>query len=122
MTRGETIVFSSGRIFYDLLERREQEKREDLVLIRIEQLYPLHKERLKEILESYAGFKRAFWLQEEPKNMGAWNYIHSLLSDLLPKEIPLSYCGPKEQASPAVGSQTKHRILLQEVLDHLFKG
>jgi 2-oxoglutarate dehydrogenase E1 component len=93
------LVFCSGKVFYDLLKER---KRTDIALIRIEQLYPLHTEKLKKLLAKYKGFTECFWVQEEPENMGAWNYIRPLLPNP-------TYIGRPANATTATGSSRKHK-------------
>jgi 2-oxoglutarate dehydrogenase E1 component len=93
------LIFCSGKVFYDLLEARQ---REDIALIRIEQLYPLHVDKLKGLIEKYKGFTECFWVQEEPENMGAWQYIKAYL----PKAV---YVGRKAAAAVATGSNRKHK-------------
>lgn len=93
------LIFCSGKVFYDLLKER---KKNDIALIRIEQLYPLHTEKLKKILAKYKGFTECFWVQEEPENMGAWNYIRPLLPNP-------TYIGRPTNATTATGSSRKHK-------------
>ena len=73
------LVFCSGRIYYDLASERANRHAKEMAIIRIEQLYPLHKEKLKEIVDRYEGFREVVWAQEEPSNMGPWEYMRPLL-------------------------------------------
>ena len=73
-------------------------------IVRIEQFYPYKKEQIREILSSYSNTKKVVWVQEEPKNMGAWNFLVPRLSEDLLKRQKLYYAGRPESASPAVGS------------------
>lgn len=116
------LVFCSGRIYYDLLEEKEKLKREDIALVRIEQLYPLHKEELKRIVDKYQGFKKCIWFQEEPKNMGSWYYIKSQLKKALPKGVEPFYIGRDRQASSAAGSHKRHKVSLDKIIKQLFEG
>ncbi len=104
------LIFCTGKIFYDLNAAR---KRNDIAIVRIEQLYPLHEEHLKLVMEKYKGFSECFWVQEEPQNMGAWRF----LQPHLPKA---TYVGRPENASTATGSSKKHKqeqqILLEKAL------
>ncbi len=114
------ILFCSGKFYYELLEQREKGKIAD-VLIRIEQLYPLHTEKLKGILEKYQGIQQCIWVQEEHQNMGGWNFIRPRLEALLEGKIPLSYVGRSAAASTAAGSHAlhklEHEILINQLLD-----
>lgn len=114
------LVFCCGRIYYDLAAEREKAKVEDMAIVRIEQLYPLRVEQLKELIEKYTNLKECFWVQEEPKNMGAWDFIHPELTSLIPKDIVLNYAGRPRSASPAVGSYAKHKMELATILKTVF--
>ena len=78
------------------------------VIIRLEQLYPLHRDLFKDLLKKYTNFKRQFWVQEEPRNMGAFGYLYPILQELLPKERPIQYIGRNWSGSTATGSHTLH--------------
>ncbi|MEB2784695.1 2-oxoglutarate dehydrogenase E1 component [Algoriphagus persicinus] len=97
------VVLCSGKIFYDLDEAREKEKVKDVAIVRIEQLHPLPK---KQMLDVLAGYPEAeiVWVQEEPSNMGYWNYILRLLH----KELPMEVIARKASASPATGYNKVH--------------
>lgn len=116
----KTLVFCAGRIFYDLNAERRKRNVKDLAIIRIEQLYPLHKEKLAELMNQYKGFKTCFWVQEEPKNMGAWDFIRPFLRQLLPEGKVLQYIGRKRSASPAAGSFALHQKQHKEIIEALF--
>lgn len=113
-TKPKRVIFCSGKIFYDLLGAR---KRSDVAIIRIEQLYPLHIERLKQLIEKYRGFTECLWVQEEPENMGAWNYIGPHLQRFVPK---LHYVGRSENATTATGSSKKHKQEQAALLEQAF--
>ncbi|WP_194975753.1 2-oxoglutarate dehydrogenase E1 component [Aquiflexum lacus] len=100
------VVLCSGKIYYDLEEAREKEKVTDVAIIRIEQLHPLPK---KQILEELKAYKNAeiVWVQEEPENMGYWNFILRLLY----KDLPMELIARKTSASPATGY---HKVHVQE--------
>jgi 2-oxoglutarate dehydrogenase E1 component len=72
--------------------------------VRIEQFYPFNKERLLKILESYTNATKVIWLQEEPKNMGAWNFLQGRINEILTSQQKLVCVSRPEGASPAVGS------------------
>jgi 2-oxoglutarate dehydrogenase E1 component len=97
------VILCSGKIFYDLDEAREKEKVKNVAIVRIEQLHPLPKKQIKEILSGY-GKAEVVWVQEEPENMGYWNYILRLLY----KEIPMELISRKSSASPATGFNKVH--------------
>jgi 2-oxoglutarate dehydrogenase E1 component len=107
------VIFCSGKVYYDLCDYREKNAMNDTAIVRIEQLYPLHVERLREIAKRTQG-ARIVWCQEESENMGAWSWIWPQLTDIF-KVIPL-YAGRDASASPAVGSLALHKLELAGLL------
>ncbi len=114
----ERLIFCSGGFFFDLVEIRDEKS----AIIRIEQLYPLHKDRLREIINRYSNAKTFIWAQEEPYNMGARSYIKEPLSELLPKGSHLEYRGRETSSSPACGSHVVHEKEHKMIMDSLLKG
>lgn len=96
------VIFCTGKIYYDLQDYREKNKVEGITIVRLEQLYPLNKPLLEEILSRYPGAER-YWVQEEPGNMGAWVYIQNKLPDFGFKSI-----ARRISASPATGFKKLH--------------
>lgn len=97
------VILCSGKIYYDLDEAREKENVKDVAIVRIEQLHPLPKKQIKKILDGYKGAE-VVWVQEEPENMGYWNFILRMLY----KEIPMDVISRKSSASPATGYNKVH--------------
>ncbi|AFL83964.1 2-oxoglutarate dehydrogenase, E1 component [Belliella baltica DSM 15883] len=97
------VLLCSGKIYYDLEEMREKEKVKDVAIIRIEQLHPLPKKQMTEALKAYKDAE-IVWVQEEPENMGYWNYILRMLY----KELPMDVIARKMSASPATGYNKVH--------------
>lgn len=97
------LIITSGKVYYELLKYREKNQFNETAIIRIEQFYPLRFELLESIIKSYKSLERMVWVQEEPKNMGAWNFLSTRFFDSvgIPKPV---YSGRPESASPAVGS------------------
>ncbi|EFB41940.1 hypothetical protein pah_c022o270 [Parachlamydia acanthamoebae str. Hall's coccus] len=116
----KTLLFCSGRFYYDLDEERKKQGVEDMVIVRIEQLYPLNVKKLLEIIKKYEGFSRCAWVQEEPRNMGAWNFIRPKLREILPSTLELEYIGRACKASPAVGSYALHKQEHAEIIQAIF--
>ncbi|MGE3954969.1 MAG: 2-oxoglutarate dehydrogenase E1 component [Parachlamydiales bacterium] len=110
-----TLVLCSGKVYYDLIEK----KGEEMALVRIEQLYPLDKGMLEKVCAPYKGAKRLVYCQEEPENMGAWDYLRPLLRDVFGRDA--EYVGRNRSASPATGSPKKHKAQLAEIMNKLFK-
>lgn len=115
----DRLLFCCGRIYYDLVEQREKGEIKGVSIVRIEQLYPLNVERVKEIIGKCKALKECIWVQEEPSNMGAWTFIRPILRDLLPKEIELSYIGRTRSAASATGSHALHKREQAAIMDAL---
>ncbi|MCX7880589.1 MAG: multifunctional oxoglutarate decarboxylase/oxoglutarate dehydrogenase thiamine pyrophosphate-binding subunit/dihydrolipoyllysine-residue succinyltransferase subunit [Ignavibacteria bacterium] len=113
------IILLSGKVYWDLISKIQQEKIDtsDFAIIRIEQLYPLHKDLLVEKIGSFKNLQKLVWLQEEPQNMGAWSYIYIELLNLIPPNISIFYAGREKSASPATGSYSQHLREQQEILE-----
>lgn len=97
------VVLCSGKIYYDLEEVREKEKVKDVAIIRVEQLHPLPKKQIMDALKAYKGAE-VVWVQEEPENMGYWNYILRMMW----KDLPMDVIARKMSASPATGYNKVH--------------
>ena len=114
------VLLCSGKIYYDLLERRESEEREDVAILRVEQLYPLRASELQAKLAPYARDVDLVWVQEEPWNMGAWYFMRARLPEILGSETPLRCIARPESASPATGSGASHKLEQKMLLDEVF--
>ena len=115
--RIERVLLCSGKVYYDLQERRVHAGRNEVALVRLEQLYPLPRSQLAAVLEPYADETPVCWVQEEPENMGAWRYLRHELGDRLFGRWPLtSVCRPAS-SSTATGSHSRYRLEQQELLD-----
>lgn len=112
----DTLVLCSGKIYYEIKEEMEKREVKSMAVVRLEQLYPLHEEKLSSILKSYANVKNYLWVQEEPENMGAWKYIQYELKDL-----KLKYVGRPAAASPATGFSKKHAEETQQIFNKIFE-
>ncbi len=102
------ILFCSGKVAFDLMKYRETHNITNTAIIRIEQLYPFPFEPVRELLKKYHQAKDIRWVQEEPRNMGAWNFVQWRLSELLRRNQKLSYVGRLPSGSPATGSYHVH--------------
>ncbi|WP_430462285.1 2-oxoglutarate dehydrogenase E1 component [Thalassolituus sp. LLYu03] len=113
------ILLCSGKVYYDLLERRRAENITDVAIIRIEQLYPFPAKQLAKILSKYVNVKDVIWTQEEPMNMGAWyssqHHMRKALQELNP-QIHLQYAGRAASASPAAGYMALHLQQLEQLI------
>jgi len=111
------LILCSGKVYYDLVDYRAKHHITDTAIVRVEQLYPLHRKRLAEIAKRYQG-ARLVWAQEESENMGAWTWIDQQLEDVVGRR-PL-YAGRDASASPAVGSLALHKLELAALLKQAF--
>lgn len=102
------VILTSGKVFYDLLQKRRNDKIDDVAIVRIEQLYPFPEAILKKILKEYKNAKEIIWCQEEPQNQGAWYAIQHHIVACLDKAQTLLYAGRASSASPAAGSLKLH--------------
>ena len=109
------LVFCMGKFYYDLLAERDILAREDVALVRIEQLFPLHLEKLQQVIDRYPSVENYVWAQEEPRNMGAWSFMLERL-DL----VKLNVRSRKYYAVPAAGSSTRFKKRHKAVIDSVF--
>ncbi|MDH5614498.1 MAG: 2-oxoglutarate dehydrogenase E1 component, partial [Gammaproteobacteria bacterium] len=116
----ERVIMCTGKIYYDLLEKRTKENITSVALVRIEQLYPFPKKDLKPELARYNNAKEFIWCQEEPKNQGAWYMSQHHIRMVLGDRAYLGYAGRPASAAPAVGSHVLHVKQLQDLLEKAF--
>lgn len=116
------ILLCAGKVYYDLEKEREELGRNDVAIIRLEQLYPLSDEALQAALAPYADGTPAFWVQEEPENMGAWRYLRVTFGNALYDRLPFSGISRPASASPATGSASSHKLEQAELLKAAFAG
>jgi 2-oxoglutarate dehydrogenase E1 component len=119
--RVRRIILCTGKIYYDLAEYREQAKREDVAIIRVEQLYPLRRELLERALAPYPNGTPVFWVQEEPRNMGAWIFMRNEFGETLLGRWPFAGITRPRSASPAAGSHRRHKQEQAEIISRAFE-
>ena len=123
-----SVVMLSGKIYYELIKERQARGLNDKVaFIRIEELAPFPFEALEEVLDLYPSAVHFAWLQEEPRNQGAWNHVRSRIETVLSARkslngIELRYLGREESALPAPGIGTLYRRQQQSVIESAFSG
>ncbi len=112
----DTVVFCSGKFYYDLLAKQEESGADNMAIVRVEQLYPLPQIQLDQITAKYKNAKNFIWSQEEPENMGAWSHMlrHYTSVNLTP--ITLA-----ESGAPATGSSKAHAVRHNDILNRVFK-
>jgi 2-oxoglutarate dehydrogenase E1 component len=109
------VLLCSGKIYYDIFKRRQDEKREDIAIIRVEQLYPFPKTKIESELAKYSKAEK-IWVQEEPLNMGYWSFIvrefPGGIDDVISRKL---------SASPATGYTKNHNDIQSKILDKAFQ-
>ncbi|NMY38680.1 MULTISPECIES: 2-oxoglutarate dehydrogenase E1 component [unclassified Pseudomonas] len=119
----ERIVLCSGKVYYDLLEKRRAEGREDIAIVRLEQLYPFPEDDLIEVLAPYKNLKHIVWCQEEPMNQGAWYCSQHHMRRIIgghDKSLVLEYAGRDASAAPACGYASMHAEQQAKLLQDAF--
>ena len=119
--KARRLVFCTGKVFWDLLEYREAQKIDDVALIRVEQLYPLQQETLREIADEHSEATEVIWTQEEPQNRGAWTHLFPQLLELFPDRL-VGYVGREASASPSTGSLKRHRQEQEQLVKETLTG
>jgi 2-oxoglutarate dehydrogenase E1 component len=114
------VIFSSGKVWYELAKRRRDGDLATVALPRVEQLYPFPAEAIRRQLDAYPDAEQVLWVQEEPENMGAWRYARLKAEEEL--GLGLEGVSREEGAAPAAGSPTLHQQEQQELLDRAFAG
>ena len=115
--KAERVVFCSGKIYYDLIKARtEQKEYVGVPIIRLEQLYPFPYGQMEALLGSYPHLNEIIWAQEEPQNMGGWNFVRGRLLEVLRPNQKLSYSGRKNSGTPAEGSAKAHELEQKRII------
>jgi len=110
------LVFTFGKLYYDLHKRQAEEGVTNTAIVRVEQLFPLPVDRIKAIIAKYPKLEKIYWVQDEPSNMGAWQHIQRFLPD-----VPFQLISRPASASPAVGLMHQHNTRLKRILDTVFE-
>tara|TARA_R110001606_G_scaffold174393_3_gene321002 strand:+ start:1702 stop:4503 length:2802 start_codon:yes stop_codon:yes gene_type:complete len=112
----KSLVFCTGKFYYDLLVVKEEQKRDDIALVRVEQLFPLPAEKMKEVMAKYKNADDFVWAQEEPRNMGAWSHLLMHFSEVQKFRV----ASRRFYAAPAAGSAVRSKMRHQQVIDYVF--
>ncbi len=120
--KARRVVLAAGKIFYELDARRRELGIDSLVILRMEQFYPFPGERIEALLARHAHVRDVAWVQEEPRNMGAWSFMSEHLRFCLAPGQTLRYVGRPRSPSPATGSQRRHQLEQREILDEALAG
>jgi 2-oxoglutarate dehydrogenase E1 component len=114
------VLLCAGKIYYELDAYRAESKRDDVAIVRLEQLYPLRIPSLQGILQSYPDGTPVFWVQEEPANMGAWEPLRIQFGEKLFGRFPLSGICRPVSATPATGSNRRHKQEQADIINRAF--
>ena len=116
------LVLCSGKIYVDVHTSDRRAAAPDIALCRVDQLYPFPDEALRQLVAGYPGAREMVWLQEEPENMGAWEFVRPLLEDVLGGRYPLRYIGRARSSSPSEGSAAWHHVNQNALVEQVFDG
>jgi len=120
--RTSCVLLCSGKVYYELVDFREKNRRDDVAILRVEQLYPLAEATLQQHLAPYNENTPVVWVQEEPQNMGAWPALCLRFGSQLWDRFSFSCVSRPESASPAAGSYVTHRREQQELIERAFQS
>lgn len=113
------VILCTGKVYYDILKFRDDNQLATTAILRLEQLYPLHKDALKALVAGFPNSAKLVWCQEESQNMGAWGYLAWQLREMFPNHA-VRYAGRGESASPAVGSLGLHKLEQKALIEEAF--
>jgi multifunctional 2-oxoglutarate metabolism enzyme len=121
-SKASRMLLTSGKIYYELAARKAKDNREDVAIVRIEQLAPLPRTRLQETMDHYPNVKEFFWVQEEPANQGAWPRFGLELPEMFPGKLTgIKRISRRAMSAPSSGSSKVHAVEQQEILDEAFR-
>ncbi|MCB0610987.1 MAG: 2-oxoglutarate dehydrogenase E1 component [Lewinellaceae bacterium] len=116
------VLLCSGKVYYDLAQYQRENKRSDVVIVRLEQLFPLPVKQLKAIFKKYKNASEVYWVQEEPSNMGGWLFMNNMFHNENFGELPnLHLVGRKSSASPATGFKKVHDSQQEDIVRRAFE-
>jgi 2-oxoglutarate dehydrogenase E1 component len=116
----DRIVFVSGKFYFDLINSEWREQYPNVAVVRVEQLYSFPAKELGDVVKRYKQVKQVVWAQEEPKNMGVWDFINYRLKKLVGRDLPVNYVGRRRSSSPAEGSKTAHNVNQSMICEYAF--
>ncbi len=118
----ERLILCSGKVFTELAGGEYREEATDTAIGRVELLYPFPEDQVREMVEGYPNLREVVWVQEEPKNMGAWSYVEPRLREMLGGELPILYVGKPSRPSPAQGSSRFHKEEHARIIEAAFES
>ncbi len=119
--RPERLLLCSGKVYYDLIERRRKDGFDNAAIVRLEQFHPFPEKLLARIKKKYSGVSEVVWVQEEPMNRGGWSFVFPRLFEIFP-DMEIRYSGRRPSASPATGSLRIHKSNQERLVGEAFLG
>src|SRR5688500_10742377 len=116
------VVFCSGKVAVDLFTSERRQDNPHVAIVRVEQLYPFPSDSIREVLDRYSGVRDVCWVQEEPENMGAWEFARPELETILDGRWPLRYIGRSRNSSPSEGSSSWHAANQRAIVEQVFEA
>ena len=116
------LVLCSGKIAIDLMTSEQRKDNQNVAVARVEQVYPFPIDEVRELLERYPKVREVCWVQEEPENMGAWDFLRPMLESLLDGRMPLRYIGRVRNSSPSEGSAAWHAVNQRAIVEQVFEA
>jgi len=116
------LILCSGKVYLDLVTSPLRESNPSVAVVRVEQLYPFRPAEFEPVLDAYPNLTEVVWLQEEPENMGAWEFLRPHLTDVINNRWPLRYLGRPRSASPAEGSAARHAAQQKLLIEQAYKS
>ncbi len=120
--RVRRLVLCSGKVYVDLVNGPQRGAHPEVAIARVEQLYPFRSAELEPVLDGYPRLKEVVWLQEEPENMGAWEFLRPPLTEVIRGRWPLRYLGRPRSASPSEGSSARHAINQKALIEQAYSS
>ena len=115
------LVLCSGKIYVDLISSDQRAASPHVAIARVEQIYPFPDDRIGALFDRYTQLRDVCWVQEEPENMGAWEFVRPLLESLIDGRWPLRYVGRARNSSPSEGSAAWHQVNQRAVVAQTFE-
>jgi 2-oxoglutarate dehydrogenase E1 component len=119
--KARRLVLCSGKIYVDLISSEARKGNQSVAIARVEQLYPFPADEIRAVLDRYPKLRDVCWVQEEPENMGAWEFARPLLEEAIDGRWPLRYIGRARNSSPAEGSATWHGLNQKAIVERAFE-
>ena len=116
------VAFCSGKVAVDLLTSERRKDNPNVAIVRVEQLYPFPEDAIRKVIDSYSNVREVCWVQEEPENMGAWEFARPLLESIVDGRHPLRYIGRSRNSSPSEGSSSWHAANQRAIVDQVFEA